>query len=160
MRASTTLLLAIATIGCSDHFEPEEGTWRITLDSIDDDCEAGLEDDAQPGDTSTFSLTMDKDGSGFTFTPNGPDKSPGVCTLDDRDFACDVDELSDDVQDYDSDGMDAIVTIAFDIGGRFSSDTQGSFVIAIDATCEGADCGEFHPPLPCTSALNHDIIAD
>jgi hypothetical protein len=104
-------------------------------------------------------MRMDEDGGGFAFNPDedNSDKSPGICTLDGRDFTCEVDDLSDSVEDLSSEGADVILTIKYDIGGRFSGDTKGSFFIAIDFTCEGLDCLESRITFPCTSALLWDI---
>ena len=162
---ASLLLLAIALMGCSrEPFEPSEGPWDSVIDAIEDGCESGLDDDIEVGEEGRTILKMDADGDGFTLRPDveedeEDDTAPAVCTLQGREFSCEVEGVEDIVEDQNPEGVDKIISVTYDIGGEFGSETEATYFVAFDADCEGTQCWDSEATFPCTSSVFIELEA-
>jgi hypothetical protein len=162
------LLVACGDKGGSDDtadgFAPQEGGWTITPGAMEDGCGSdAVEDD---GDTETTTLTMNSDGSGFSFMPDAenPDDEadPLECTLDGMDFSCAID---DEDEEDEIDGMDATILQTTALNGSFTNTTTGEVTLTFTFDCEGGDCGDVADAFgltgfPCSNAQTYGLSAD
>jgi hypothetical protein len=116
-------------------FLPTEGGWNITFEATyQGDCQLDNMATLQPPNSE---WEIELESSGFTLIDETG--YPSYCAWDAPDFACSDGEYS---ISYIESGYDAIETIATDTYGTFSDADTFTAVLAISASCEGADCGE------------------
>lgn len=114
---------------------PWEGAWTITFEATyQGDCQLENMATLQPP-TSEWEIELESTG----FTLIDETGYPSFCSWEVPDFACSDGEYS---TSYLESGYDAIETVATDTYGTFSDPATFTAVLAISASCEGADCGE------------------
>ena len=110
-------------------FTPSEGEWSATEDAFTDSC-GFFESDS---DSSTVTLTM-IDSVTFNVVDEEIDLT---CTLDGMNFTCDNSTETISLKDK---GLSGTLTSTSTSNGTFVSETEGSFVVTIDLTCDGDGC--------------------
>ena len=133
-----------------NNFSPSEGQWILPEPTITSDT-CGFEDDGDDtaGDDGWIcSLTLGENGS-FTLLldPDSEDPQSLACTLDTQNFTC-----SSSTEEA-MDGADAVLTMAMNLSGSFSSADAFTGGIGMDVSCTGADCAmlaQFGMELPCS----------
>ncbi|MDG1482033.1 MAG: hypothetical protein P8R54_20750 [Myxococcota bacterium] len=167
----SSFLLALPVIGCDgskddtgetdttadDSITPAEGSWYASKQVIEKDTCGFMDDDGDTAsDDEPVTLTMSGDS---TFNLSDGDGFDMDCALESTGtFTCDAENT---VSDYTGDGFDAILTLAQSLSGAFTSSTEGSVTMLIDASCEGKDCDTLSKKsgiaMPCTSSTSFMI---
>jgi hypothetical protein len=140
-------------------FSPSEGLWTLPEPNITaDTCgfdeggeDTGEEDggeDTGGDDGGDAMITLGENGA-FTLLldPDSEDPQSLACTLDAQNFTCTASE------EEAMDGIDAVLTMAMNISGSFSSANEFTGSIGMDVSCTGADCAmlaNFGMNLPCS----------
>lgn len=127
MIRSLLLALPLLAVGCAT---PTSGTYDIVIDSTSSDCPEG-DDSGDDALTYTWDIEVSEAGDQVLI---GGDQ---VCALDGTTFTCSTQESVD----YAELGLgDAVVTIATDNTGTWTSNTRIVGSGGVATTCAGADC--------------------
>lgn len=120
--------------GCG--FSPVSGLYRFTQETATDDCEM-MSDTGDTGDVQEAvdqRVTIGEDGTTMTL---GEGEDALTCTLQGRDFTCEMPPFSMDMTGY---GIDAKVDMVSTTEGEWTSDTSFDATTTMTMTCTGADC--------------------
>ena len=155
------LPLVTLTVACGG-FEPLEGEWTTTSETIvDDGCDFGGGDDGgDEGDeaqAATSTLTLNDDGTFLLVPGDFPVEFNGwTCTLDDHDFACDAFSWDDDLGEMSGGTLEGTVTTSIDVAGVFSDETHGDAGWTLSMDCQGTGC-EAASLAACTTSVASTI---
>jgi len=151
MTRSLPALALLALTACGSAIQPLPGTYTIrTAEAGTDTCDLAEEVDLVG---ESFSLTVNDDQIEAAI---GDDRSVTFdCLMDGDEMLCDP---FTQVQDVGGDESDAVVTIAWDLGGTFADEsTVEAGELGLDYSCAGADCAAFGDDagisLPCQTVF-------
>ncbi len=146
-----SLAAFVLTLAACGSIEPLPGQYAITSATVGvDTCELGGEADIEE---EVITLAIDEDA--VTVSIGDSDGVTFDCEMDKSDLVC---EEVVQTQDAGGDDGDAMLTLAWSLGGTFADEsTLDPGELSLNYSCEGADCDLFAADaeitLPCQTAF-------
>ncbi len=130
MTRALALAFCLGFIALPACFSPVSGEYEITAVESSSDCPDTGGDTGGSDEPYTADVSVNDDKSAMTIDDMD-------CTLDGKSFTCPLDPFELDMSDF---GMDALISITFDIGGKWTSSSSFDVESTAVTACDGADC--------------------